>query len=301
MFPSARLKQLICPNPQPCSRGYFCFFNHDFSKHQKELQEVANSSKVIRKRPAPSSSESTQKPSQEFKLPKNDKTNITPFRPPFQTPFQPVEYSVKKEQRRADPLVANLHPSSIPQIQPSLNSSIPREKRQKALEKIHVEFLRIYQDLEQHIQLAYVDSIKQESKIHSQSSPLSFGTKIVGLLMRLRKRPKSLDAEDIGIDGEWKERPSKTKENFDEDVPLEKLFKLVMTSEQLVNYGYPVQGNARDTVKIDSTKIEPNDKINQKDQKDFVDEADSKAADNANSTQSRAVDETDSTQSKRSI
>ena len=60
--------------------------------------------------------------------------------------------------------------------------------------------------------------------------------------MRLRKRVKAKDFDDVGIDGEWRPREDSLGRAVVDPVPLDKLRTLVLTKSQLVQHGYPVEG-----------------------------------------------------------
>ena len=135
-----------------------------------------------------------------------------------------------------------IQPSSkhgYPTIQPSLTSKIPREKRQKVLEKYYNEFTRIYQPLSTCLELASCHALDQELQVHSKSTIKSYTTFGIGVLSRLRQRSVALDDQDVGIDGVYKPRVLEDNQAKKLVVPRPFLDGLCLSEELMETLEYP--------------------------------------------------------------
>jgi RNA exonuclease 1 len=131
-----------------------------------------------------------------------------------------------------------------PMIAKSIASKVKWEDRQKALDKIHKEFLRIYASLKSP-SLAYAHSLQQELAIYEISNQQSYNQRVIGALMRLRKRPLALNSQDTGIDGKWCP-PTK-----DEDIPVLEVTKLILLDSDWSSLDYPVFDNVKSATSMD--------------------------------------------------
>ncbi|KAJ3054000.1 RNA exonuclease 3 [Rhizophlyctis rosea] len=129
------------------------------------------------------------------------------------------------------PTASNLHrPPTAPL---SAKSKVPRDKRQKALTKYWEEFKRIYAPiLSQSPDLAREHALKQEDKVHTQASSKTYTNVAAQTMMKLRQRPVASDVEDVGIEGEWRERVRR------EEVPVGRLREFLVPRERLWELGY---------------------------------------------------------------
>ena len=127
-----------------------------------------------------------------------------------------------------------------PTVNVDWNSKIPQKQRQKAADKIYNEFKRIYQNLGQE-QLIIDHTLKQELNLSKMSSKLTFTNNCIGLLRRLRQRSIAKDTDDIGIDGEYLERPITALKSL----PIDEIEKLLVPLNILVEMEYPIWDNCK--------------------------------------------------------
>ncbi|KAJ3348602.1 RNA exonuclease 3 [Entophlyctis luteolus] len=131
--------------------------------------------------------------------------------------------------------------SNKPMVPIALNSKVDRAKRQRVLDFIFDEFVRIYSPIASLISptLPHEHALKQEMALNMKSTtPQMYSTIAMPVINRLKKRPPATSATDVGIDGEWKP-PAAV-------VPPLNFESLLATDADLARNGFPL-GPARHT------------------------------------------------------
>ncbi|KAJ3267862.1 RNA exonuclease 3, partial [Terramyces sp. JEL0728] len=206
MFPTLNFKHIKCPLLRNCRNGPFCLFSH---------------SVISNKRPAlPIQSQPKRQVTKAVKNEIQRETKVT--KSAIETPLAQPQIPVKTK--------AQIDPSSRPIIATDINGKVAKDKRQKVLDKIYSEFLRIYANLP--ISYAHQHAVEQEAFIYKTSTVQSYISKATSIFSRLKKRPIAKHEGDIGLDGEWKETVIET-------IPLKELKDLVMSNAEQLAHEYP--------------------------------------------------------------
>ncbi|KAJ3317080.1 RNA exonuclease 3, partial [Boothiomyces sp. JEL0866] len=216
MFPTLNFKQIKCPLLKNCKNGPFCLFSHSVIQSKRLAVPIQGQSKRL----------ATDSNS----LKKDLRVDVVSSFPQNQLPKSQLKSQTtsSKEQQSHTPL--EIDPSSRPIIATDIYGKVPKLKRQKVLDKLYEEFLRIYVNLPKTI--AYQHSIKQEEFIYENSTVQSYISKATSIFTRLKKRPIAQHEGDVGIDGEW-------KETVVENIPITELKELIMSSLDQTGYDYP--------------------------------------------------------------
>ncbi|OMJ29636.1 Exonuclease GOR [Smittium culicis] len=170
------------------------------------------------------------------------------------------QQKVKAEINKTIEIIGNS--SSCPVLKAESNFRIPWATRQKTLEKIYTELLRVYKDLPDILQESIsAEALKRENSIYSSSNPHTYRNTAVGVLTSLkREKPRPLDealiSEEPGNLGfgskykimlgsssaQWDMYYSKNNK-LDLELPelSQKIESLLMTPKNLVLFDFPLQ------------------------------------------------------------
>ncbi|KAJ3303977.1 RNA exonuclease 3 [Kappamyces sp. JEL0829] len=219
---------ILCPRgAKTCSLKPFCQFSHEATAPVDKPRKLVHSGTQTAL-PLPQKSEKTQRASSG-----PSKRSVLPLA--HSEPERP-----QKKPKPASQTSVSTAGSGVPIILGSLHSLVPREKRQKALEKFFIEFQRIYGSLLSAApRLAHDHALAQEAQIHAKSSEKTYSNHVVSCLLRLRRRVLAENDQDVGIDGEWVDKSPIV--SLKPPIPLASLFELLMTPDNLRVYGYPLE------------------------------------------------------------
>lgn len=253
MFPSSRFRNIPCPMMPNCPRMHYCYFSHAAQRPSAVLKKILTDSSTQTLAIIPKArSHSLKNPSQpEFYANKRTKIEESGS---LVSSIDSVKASTITNQKPAN-LTSNLqlNSSNSPRVQPNLQSKIPRESRQKAVDAFHRQFSRIYATLP--ASLAVSHALKQEVAVLVKSTERTYDSLRMGVYRRLMQRVPAKDLNDVGIDGEYACTVSATSSSLDSRL----LKRYVIDSEMMVKLRYPtVSALAALMLKIaitDQTKI----------------------------------------------
>ncbi|OMJ18897.1 RNA exonuclease 3 [Smittium culicis] len=284
MFSSDKFSEILCPyiaSNIDCPTQDLCAFNHNMyrnntlkkkkniilNKNKKEFPkieateiEISNDNSLSSSTPLFDNSKNSNPFLILSQLDINSPSGEKLDKAPAKKNVSNSQQKIKKEINKTIETIGNS--SSCPVLKAESNFRIPWATRQKTLEKIYNELLRVYKDLPDILQESIsAEALKRENSIYSSSNPHTYRNTAVGVLTSLkREKPRPLDeALHTGEPGnlsfgskcksmlgsssaQWDMYYSKNKK-LDLGLPelSQKIESLLMTPDNLVLFDFPLE------------------------------------------------------------
>ncbi|KAJ3213400.1 hypothetical protein HDU67_002932 [Dinochytrium kinnereticum] len=245
--PNVRLSSIHCGAVDGCPFGKTCWFSHDPST----VLKVPTAVPTATSKRGPDDLESPKQAKQIKKIvsrPRQEEITTNVGQDKYQqyadNPVASYSTQAVKPLSKSQKVMPERKVQVLgrPMIQGDLYSKVPRDKRQKALDHFYKEYVRIFEPILQlHPSIAGEHALKQEKALLSKATSLTYLTMANPILNRLKKRPVARNIEDVGIDGEWKQKVDKPPmEAVPEkaSITVDDLRPLCLSDIKLVSMGY---------------------------------------------------------------